>query len=59
MSTVTDDSVDGPVLWASLSDKEKAVKTACWDQLVADRADDSNGWVVGVVRESYGITRTK
>mgnify|MGYP001388543244 CR=1 FL=1 len=57
-----DDSVGGiadGTAWASLSDEDRASKTACWDQLVADRADDSNGWVVGAVRESYGITRTK
>ncbi len=44
-----DDSVGGPVLWASLSDEEKAVKTACWNQPGAALHCEHTGkcWVVG------------
>ena len=45
-----DDSVGGiadGTAWASLSDEDRASKTACWSESVAASADDGNGWVVG------------
>ena len=42
-----DDSAGGPTAWASLSDEDKAGKTACWSSSYSDGAGSGNGWVVG------------